>query len=573
MEAFSIQEAYAGRHILIAGGSGFLGKVWLAMALEKLDDLGKVYVLLRRSSHGSALSRFESLINSSYVFKSLHEKFGSHLTFRLSERVEVLEGDITAENLGLPAATVERLRKDLDLFINCVGLVDFNPDIRDALSTNVEGALNAARFTSGLSKAALLHVSTCYVAGSREGRIPETIETRFSPNGAVFDPEQEYRDLKKTIGRITREQYTAQVETELRSLVAKRAGKRRRAGDVAEKMLRALRRRQLRETMVTEGVKRAQKLGWPNIYTYTKALGEALLTQRYGHLRLSVLRPSIVESALKYPIPGWNEGFNTSGPLAYLLGSWFRFFPAKIGNPFDVIPVDLVGIGMTLAGAALLTRRNRRVYQCATSDSNLFTIDRACELTSLGHRIHLRKHGSTKLKRAVLSRWDSVTVGDHYLFSIRKLGTVTRQLERLLSKIPSSGVPALEKPLEKARGALDRTNRKLAQVDEMLRLFMPYIHDYHQIYECASLREMEVLEPEFRFDTGAVKWRDYWLNIHMPGLRRWCFRAIEGKDRERLKPEHPVKLRREDVSQPKTAEAPPPEAHQIRDRPREVSDR
>ncbi len=559
MERFSVQEAYAGRHVLIAGGSGFLGKVWLAMALEKLDRLGKVYVLLRKNSHRSALDRFESLINSSYVFQSLHEKYGVSLSSRLAEHVEVLEGDITQENLGLPPDVSERLRKDVDLFINCVGLVDFNPDIRDAFAANIDGALNAGRFTESLSKAALLHVSTCYVAGSREGHIPETIETKMTPNGRPFDPEEEYLSLKESIRRISLDQYTPEMEKELQARVTKRSGNGEpRSASGSEKMLRILRRRYLRDRMITEGIDRARRSGWPNIYTYTKALGEALLTKRYGHLKLSVLRPSIVESSLAYPFPGWNEGFNTSGPLAYLIRSWFRFLPAKIGNPFDIIPVDLVGTGMMLAGAALLTGRHRPVYQCATSDSNLFTIDRACELTSLGHRIHLRKYGTTKLERVILSRWDSVPVGDGYLFSVQLFRKLTQQLEKVLSKIPTKGMAGLGKPIRKAHDALDRTNRKFAQVDEMLKLFMPYIHDYHQIYECSALRNMEIVEPEFRFDTSAIRWREYWLDIHMPGLRRWCFPAIEGKDRERLKPEHPVKFPRERTAQPQKLPPEPP---------------
>ncbi len=44
------------------------------------------------------------------------------------------------------------------------------------------------------------------------------------------------------------------------------------------------------------GVERAAYWGWPNIYTYTKSLGEQLVAAETEMVR-SIVRPSIVESA------------------------------------------------------------------------------------------------------------------------------------------------------------------------------------------------------------------------------------------------------------------------------------
>jgi NAD(P)-dependent dehydrogenase (short-subunit alcohol dehydrogenase family) len=544
---FSIRKAFEGRHVLIAGGSGFLGKVWLAMLLERVPEIGKLYVLLRRNSHRTALDRFESMINSSYVFKSLHDRHGDGLSAYLSSRVEVLEGNVTMENLGIPPDTAERLQGALDLFINCAGLVDFNPDVRDAVATNVDGALKAGRFTARCRKAALLHISTCFVCGAKDGMIPETVGISKTPKGDPFHPEKEYEELKAAIDRIELEQNTPDFERMIQARVAERIDSQGngRSKDKTEKMLRVLRKRHLRESMIAEGMTRAQAHGWPNTYTYTKALAEALLTGRYPNTRMSMFRPSIVESSLEYPFPGWNEGFNTSGPLAYLLRSWFRFLPAKIGNPFDIIPVDLVAVGMTIAGAQLMEGKHHPVYQCGTSDSNLFTIDRACELTALGHRTHLRKHGSTALERLVLSRWEAVPVPENYLFSLRRFRKWTKALSGLIAKIPSRAFGPLSRVVTRTKDTIDRVSRRLAQVDVMLELFKPFIHDNKPVFECKALREAGIEEPEFRFEPARIKWREYWLLIHMPGLRRWCFPAIEGKDRERLNPERPVRLEKD----------------------------
>ena len=69
--------------------------------------------------------------------------------------------------------------------------------------------------------------------------------------------------------------------------------------------------------MTKQGMERAAKWGWPNIYTYTKSMGDQLVARETGIVR-AIVRPAIVESAVAYPFRGWNEGFTTSAPLVYL---------------------------------------------------------------------------------------------------------------------------------------------------------------------------------------------------------------------------------------------------------------
>ncbi len=50
----------------------------------------------------------------------------------------------------------------------------------------------------------------------------------------------------------------------------------------------------------------------PNVYAYTKALGEQLLQREceVHHIPVVIVRPSIVTAALKEPLPGWIDNFN-----------------------------------------------------------------------------------------------------------------------------------------------------------------------------------------------------------------------------------------------------------------------
>jgi len=76
-------------------------------------------------------------------------------------------------------------------------------------------------------------------------------------------------------------------------------------------------------------MRRAHHLGWPNTYTFTKSLGESILSRHGQDLPIAIVRPSIVESSMRSPFMGWNEGINTSGPLSYLLGTNFRQLPTN----------------------------------------------------------------------------------------------------------------------------------------------------------------------------------------------------------------------------------------------------
>ena len=112
-------------------------------------------------------------------------------------------------------------------------------------------------------------------------------------------------------------------------------------------------------------------------------------------LNVTVVRPAIIESALRDPFPGWNQGVNTSAPLTYLAGRGYRFYPAKAELVLDVIPVDLAAHAMIPILGALLSRKHKPIYQLCTSDRNPLPMRRLVELTALSNRREHRKDGGT----------------------------------------------------------------------------------------------------------------------------------------------------------------------------------
>jgi long-chain acyl-CoA synthetase len=540
----SIRRTLAGKNIFVTGVSGFLGKVWLSIALEHLPDLGKVYVLLRGKGR-SVLERFERLVRTSPAFRPLHEAHGSALGEFIADRVQVVEGDLSLPDLGIDPGVRERLQREVDLVLNFAGLVEFNPDLRESMASNVDGAVRVLDLVKGCEKAALVHVSTCFVAGDRNGFVEELPLGDEAPNGKHFDVEAEYREIHESIERIIADLEAPKSREELREQVIERI--RERGYEESERrissMVRLLGRKQIRNAMTDEGTRRARRLGWQNTYCYTKALAEALLEARGEGVRYTVLRPAIVESSVRNPFPGWNEGFNTCGPLTYLAGTWFRQLPAQVGNPLDVIPVDYVCNALMIAATALLRGEHAKVYQCGTSERNLVTIDRVSDLSALDHRRHLRRRGDTAIDRLLLSRWDIRASDPEHMLNVGNVRRMVRQLARFLRKGLPEKIPSeVRDKADSIARTSENAERKLRQIDELLDLFLPFIHDNYTVFECRAIGRHEVEEEEFRFTPEDIEWRSYWLDVEMPGLRRWCFPTIEGKDREEYEPEAPFEL-------------------------------
>jgi len=61
VDRLNVRETLAGKHILLIGVTGFIGKVWLVDLLEKIPNIRKITLLIRRNRTTSAQRRFEKL--------------------------------------------------------------------------------------------------------------------------------------------------------------------------------------------------------------------------------------------------------------------------------------------------------------------------------------------------------------------------------------------------------------------------------------------------------------------------------------------------------------------------------
>jgi thioester reductase-like protein len=525
-EPFSVPETLRGKHILLVGVTGFIGKVWLANLLSDVPEIGKIFLLIRKQKGASAQRRFEKIVEESPVFDPLHERLGGDLPKFLSARIEVVEGDVSQPGLGLDAKTRTRLERTLDLLVNSAGLVDFNPDLRDALATNVRGVAHLLHFLRASDHAGLVHISTCYVAGARNGRITEELQADYTPaHEGDFDAEHEWKSLEELIRKVEERSESAEVAAAIRRQLLGRRGEKAQLTEAElEIQIRRSRARWVRNRLIRAGTRRARHLGWPNTYTFTKSLAESLITRRAADLPVAIVRPSIVESSTDQPFPGWNEGINTSAPLSYLLGTFFRQLPTNERKCLDIIPVDMVCRGLTLIGAAVIARRHERLYQLATSTANPCDMGRSIELTALAHRKHYRAQQG--LEHWLRLRFETIPVSKsrYRKFSVPAQKAVVSGINRITSQLLR-------------RAPLARQERDLARVEKLIELYEPFILHNEQVFEAQNVQLLSAALPEdekqlFGYEAGSIDWWDYWINVHVPALRKWVYPLIEGRPLE-----------------------------------------
>ena len=535
---FSVRETLRGKNILLIGATGFIGKVWLSNLLMDLPEIGRIYLLVRHNRTVTALQRFQRALEESPVFEPLAERYGSGFGDFLRERIEVVDGDVSKPDLGFSPEVRQRLARSVDVIVNSSGLTDFNPDLRDALAMNVRSTVHVLNYLRECDHASLLHLSTCYVIGRRDGRILEELPKNYTPVGLRdYDAEREWQSLEALVRETEKRADSEEVAEELRRAALKKEhAAKDLQGTALENQIRKNRVRWLRDALTDAGSRRANELGWPNTYTFTKSMSESLirnfLDQNPG-AAIAVVRPAIVESSIEKPFQGWNEGINTSASLSYLLGTFFRQLPTNESKSLDLIPVDLVCRGMTLIAAALVARRNACVYQLATSIANPCDMRRSIELTGLGHRKFYR--AQTDLNQRLRLKFDAIPVSK-------------ARYDKLSAPAQRTIVQAINRAAEPfaSRPPLARQERDLEKVIKLISLFEPFIlHNDHN-FEAVNVEQLSAALPaaeqaDFGYDARALDWWDYWINVHIPALRKWCYPLIEGRQLE-SRPRRSVQL-------------------------------
>jgi long-chain acyl-CoA synthetase len=546
-----VTKLLTGRRVLFAGATGFVGKVSLSMLLHHYGEvLEHVYVVVRKGSSKDARTRFFDKVATSEPFLPLREKYGEDgARAWLEQKCTILDGDITDPWMGLDEAAAKALKGELDVVVNCAGLVSFNPSLEVGLNVNTHGVKYLVEACLHWD-VPLVHMSTAFVAGNRSGLVFEDEDVvgyfprRGEIDGRDFSLEQELADCEKTVARLREQADDKALAATFRQKALDRLKEEGR-DFTDEKALRLAigRERKLWLTLqlVEAGMQRAKHWGWPNTYTYTKSLGEQVIASTPG-LRYAIVRPSIVESAQKYPFPGWNEGFTTSAPLAYALIKGQGAMPASDHAVLDMVPVDQVAGSLIAITAQQLRTAERRVYHQATGDSSPFIASRAVELVGLYKRRRFRnKETGNELVNALKSRIEPKAQAKR-LFDLTNTPLMSRGAKWLKGAIdeyrPAWGAPKLNAALERVKERLDDVAEQADSVNMIVDLFTPFVWDNRFIFRCDNTRSLYVDMPahdraKIDWNPEAIDWRTYFLDTHLPGLEKWVFPGLDEESEKR----------------------------------------
>jgi long-chain acyl-CoA synthetase len=537
-------EIFNGRKIFLIGGTGFLGKVTLSMLLHRFPNIGRVYVTVRARSQEESETRFWNNVISAPPFDPVRDRYGAAFDEFIRDKVTIVGGDIAENNLGFTEEEARRIANDIDVVINSAGNVTFNPTLESALRTNVVGTQNVIAFVKRMKQPRLVHISTCFVAGNRSGAVWEDDEVvgyfprRGELTGVEFSVQQEIADCAKMSERAREEAKDAMRVAQFRELARKRLNEEMRDGDDPDALgLAVARERKVwtRNRLTELGIERAEFWGWPNIYTYTKSLGEQLVAAETDMVR-AIVRPSIVESAKDYPFPGWNEGFTTTAPIIFMTLKGQRQIPANPKLILDITPVDQVAAVMLTVAAQACVEEPKLVYQAATGDANPNDMERIVGLVGLFRRQQeTLKEDGLRFFRELSARFEPVRVSpeQYEATSLPMMSSAAKKFSSFLDKAkPKWGGGRYEGVIKRVKQTVDDIEQQTREAKEAFEMFHPFTYENAYVFRCDNVRALfdRISEDErqlLTWNPEQIDWYDYWLNIHMPGLKKWVLPTLE----------------------------------------------
>ena len=323
-EPLDVGATFAGKNILLVGTTGFVGKVALSMLLHRYPQVGRVYCLVRPGAGNTADERFYRKVAVSEAFDPLREVHGAGFEAFLRSKIVAIAGDIGRPlcNFGDEQFAEFEAAGGIHVLVNSAGLVSFMPSLESALRINANGAKNVLDAARRMG-ARLVHVSTCYVAGRRDGEIweDEPVVGYFPRKDELrdrdFEPAAEIADCQRIIDQAReRGNDRAHISLFRDKAAASLRDQRRDPDDEDDLKLAVARERKLwmNEVLTKLGMERSEHWGWTNTYTYTKSLGEQIILADKSVIS-TIVRPAVVESAcLLYTSPSPRDGLLSRMP-------------------------------------------------------------------------------------------------------------------------------------------------------------------------------------------------------------------------------------------------------------------
>ena len=532
----SITDFFRGKVLLITGGTAFLGQPLVAKILTALPDVKKIYLLIRSRTDTSgkrisAQERLENELLTSDVFASLRRRHGENFDTWALQKLAAVEGDLTHEHLGFNEDDYQRLQNEVQVFINVAGLVDFDPPFDDSLWGNALAAKHVVNFAKGCQDAVFLHVSTAYVCGDKPGHVPEELPPSYEQYAAAHQektgtsiPETLSEEIEGLLSLSTA--IRAEVDSPENLAHFQREAEQQKKGTRKgiDAQVEELKAEWLEDRLVEAGLAHARSRGWNDTYTYMKFLAEQMVMELRGELATAIVRPSIIESSLAEPEPGWLGKFRMSEPLIVGFGKGrLPDFPADPDIILDIIPVDFVVNAILAAAEATARRGGIEVYHVATGTQNPLYFRGIFEAT-YEYFVKYPMLEDGKPIAVPIWRYPSLEEFQRKLDSRMRLANLAVYT---LGKLPMRAA-------KRKRRQLVLKQSGIKALLHYIRIYAPYTRTNFEfetqkmqgLYEALSPTEQQ----QFNFDVSQIHWKRYFQEIHIPGIKRHVLKLEDGAE-------------------------------------------
>ncbi|XP_055387525.1 fatty acyl-CoA reductase wat-like [Condylostylus longicornis] len=290
LENSPMRNFYRGKTILLTGCLGFLGQLFLEKLLR--SDVKMVYVIIRPKKSTSPLNRLKSILKEPQ-FDKLRQYDPNYF-----DRIRIIEGDITEKLMGLTDIELNDIYNNINIVIHAAADVRMDAKLSSLIISNVKATREILRIAEKIKKLEVFsYISTAF-SNSYLCNIKEKFyEPPMDPNKIIDlyekSNENEFDNINTLSVNFTRP--------------------------------------------------------WPNNYVFSKCLAEDLVRQYGKKFPVCVLRPSIVISTYKDPLPGWC--YSIAGHIGVTVGVGIGLIRTIcLGKHYvaNVISADLV-INTTLA--------------------------------------------------------------------------------------------------------------------------------------------------------------------------------------------------------------------------------
>ncbi|XP_044260302.1 putative fatty acyl-CoA reductase CG5065 isoform X2 [Tribolium madens] len=320
-----VAQIFLDRTLLITGGTGFVGKVFLEKLLRSCPGIKKIYLFIRTKKDKEPNERIKEMFNGP-LFQLLKKQRGEEIL----KKVEAISANMEAPDLALSNFDRKKITEEVEMIYHCAATIRFDESLRKAVFLNTRGTklmLELAKECKNLIVFA--HLSTAYCHLHERVLYEKAYPPPSSPHHVIKACEWLDEEVLDTI--------TDKI-----------------LGDI------------------------------PNTYAFTKALGESLVNDEMDNLPTIILRPSVIIPIWKEPLPGWTDNIN--GPMGLLIGAGkgvIRTMYCKGESYADYIPVDIVA-NCLICTTFIYLQSNKRIFNLTSSAEYKVSFD---EIIKIGRDV------------------------------------------------------------------------------------------------------------------------------------------------------------------------------------------